>query len=306
VQIFAPQSVEALLLADLNSGKETVLMTRATPGMDPTETSRNFWADGIRHLSFSPDGKGILFSADGVTIYYPSNIYTLNIGEQSLAQLTHSTHIPAEMAAIICKALLEHYYRAPHYSPDGSQILLGTSATTAEYPAASDPQTGECLGGGGGSKELVATMKVDGSELEILAGGPYCFPHFWSADGQSIYYGSNCGEQKGGLIKMNLKTRAAQVVQQELPGRIFGRMPERDWVAFQLEEGPIAWYNIQSGSPVFVGLWSVPPVKLVGEEKFELKGFDWSRSGAVLLWYEGELNELFEVVRFLDGPNISR
>jgi hypothetical protein len=39
---------------------------------------------------------------------------------------------------------------------------------------------------------------------------------------------------------------------------------------------------------------------MAGTERLELKGFDWSRSNEVLLWYQGEETERFEVVRIFD------
>jgi hypothetical protein len=45
---------------------------------------------------------------------------------------------------------------------------------------------------------------------------------------------------------------------------------------------------------------------MAGREKLELKGFNWSGSNEVLLWYQGEDTERFEVVRIFDPPSRSQ
>jgi hypothetical protein len=85
-------------------------------------------------------------------------------------------------------------------------------------------------------------------------------------------------------------------------------MKGRDWFAFRLGNGRIGWYDFEAGTPVpqFLGEWSVPGVKMAGREQLELKGFDWSRSNEVLLWYQGEETERFEVIRIFDPTALSR
>ena len=43
-----------------------------------------------------------------------------------------------------------------------------------------------------------------------------------------------------------------------------------------------------------------------GAEEMTLKGFDWSNGSEVLLWYQGEKTERFEVVRITNPDTISR
>jgi hypothetical protein len=145
-------------------------------------------------------------------------------------------------------------------------------------------------------------MKPDGSNLEILAEGQ---PVAWSADGKAVYY-----MHKGLLTRMELESRAMR----SLPfprlenGKLLGRMKGRDWFAFRLDDGHIGWYSFEAARPAleFLGQWSVPGFKMAGTEKLELKGFEWSNGNEVLLWYQGEETERFEVVRIFDPTHLSR
>ncbi len=42
-----------------------------------------------------------------------------------------------------------------------------------------------------------------------------------------------------------------------------------------------------------------------GAEEMTLKGFQWSNGSEVLLWYQGEETERFEVVRIADPATIT-
>jgi hypothetical protein len=237
--------------------------------------------------SISPDGKTIVFTLAGGTASYTSDIHTVGSDGAGLRKLTQSHHCserpeqqPDPDGYYSCHHY-QRYYFNPHYSPDGSHILVWVDDEVAR-------------------KDLTAVMNVDGGNLEIVAEGrPLC----WSADGKAVYYTSEAG-----LIRMDVESRVTQTV--PLPAladrAALGRMAGRDWLAFQLDNGRIGWYNVGAGKPApeFLGEWSVPGVKLAGTEQLTLKGFDWSRSNEVLLWYQGEHTERFEVVRIFDPTSI--
>lgn len=262
----------ALFLADVETDKQAILL-----GPDRVPSLSPEIAD---HPSFSPDGKSIILTLRGPTWHYPSDICVLGLEGKNLTKVTQSlpfTNKPPEAAN---GASYQRYYYRASYSPNGSRILLHIHDAVQE-------------------KEFAALMDAKGGHLEILAEGRPCC---WSGDGKSVYY-----IEKGNLIRMDLETHTTQTLAppQEGIGPV-GRMADREWLAFKLDDGRIGWYNVETGKPIFRGLSAVPPAETVGQEKLDLKGFDWSRSGKVLLWYQGDYTERFEVVRFTDASSISQ
>jgi len=269
----------SMALVDLQTGQKTLLHGPGAPLMPD-------------HATFSPDGRQIVFVLRGPTSGYRSDIYAIGIDGIDLRKLTESVFYgdkPGNPADPNNKeywvgAAYQRYYYSPRYSPDGSRILLQVHDVVGQI------------------RDFTAVMNPDGSALQILAEGK---PAGWSADGKAVYY-----THKGLLTRMELETRAARSVslppaEKRTP---LGRMKGRDWFAFQLGNGRIGWYDFETAAPApqFLGEWSVPGVKMAGREQLELKGFDWSGSNEVLLWYQGEESERFEVVRIFDPTVLSR
>jgi hypothetical protein len=272
------ESVDAsLLLVDLETGNRTVLW-------DAEE--RTLMAS---KPSFSADGNSIVFDIHGPTWSYPTDIYTVDAEGKRLRKLTESVPCtekradqPEPRGQNNC-VYYQRYYYNPRYSPDGSRILVSVDDEV-------------------GARELTAVMRTDGGNLQVLAEGRPCC---WSADGKAVYY-----THKGLLTRMDLATRATRAValpavEKRVP---LGRMTGRDWFAFKVGNGRIGWYDVGTGAhaPAFLGQWSVPGAKMAGRERLELKGFNWSDSNEVLLWYKGEDTERFEVVRIFDPTSRSR
>jgi Tol biopolymer transport system component len=229
--------------------------------------------------SFSPDGKRVIFTLRGPTWHYPSDICVVGIDGKNLSKLTHSLAFTDKPPGTTRGASYQRYYYSPRYSPDGSRVLLRIDDEVQE-------------------REFAAVMDADGSHLEMLAEGRACC---WSADGKGVYYVA-----KGSVIRMDLEThttRSFAPPSHEAIGPM-GRMADREWLAFKLDSGLIGWYNVETGKPVFLGVWAVPPAEMVGQEKLALKGFEWSRPGRVLLWYQGDDTERFEVVRLTNSSLI--
>lgn len=271
-----------LFLLNLETGTQSPLLIP-----DRTHSVAPFLAD---QASFSPDGNRLILVRRGQNWHYPSDIYSIGTDGSGLVKLTESlpyTNKRGNPADPTNKeywvgASYQRYYYSPRYSPDGSLILLHVYDVVGQ------------------SRDFTAIMKPDGSDLQILAEGqPLC----WSADGKAVYY-----TNKGLLMRMDVASRATQTVPvPALENRAaLGRMAGRDWLAFRLDNGRIGWYHVGAGKPApeFLGEWSVPAVKLAGAEQLTLKGFDWSRSNEVLLWYQGEHTERFEVVRIFDPTSI--
>jgi len=272
-------SYASLLVVELETGKKTVL--RACDNFVMPSQPR-----------FSPDGEQVVFVLHGPTWYYTSDIYVVDIDGQGLTKLTQSVAyidkpgypIGPKSNEYWVGAAYQRYYGSPRYSPDGSRILLQVHDVVGQI------------------RDFTAVMNPDGSDLQILAEGRPCC---WSADGKAVYY-----HHKGFLTRMDLETRTTRTVplpslQDRTP---IGRMAGREWLAFRLNNGRIGWFNFGTATraPEFIGEWSVPPVRMGGQEELALKGFDWSRSSEVLLWYQGEGTERFEVVRIFGPASLSR
>jgi hypothetical protein len=270
----------SLYLIDLESGRETVL-----------------W-DGVKERrkadqpSLAAEGTRAVFVARGDTRYYPSDIFTVLADGTGLKQLTQSRSV-ADTREFDPNTLTFHghwspyqrYYDAPSYSPDSSLILLHIyDALTAD------------------GLDRVAVMKPDGSALQIVADGRPCC---WSADGKAIYY-----ENAGVLTRLDLATRSS-ILRPSTDNLtpVMGRMKDREWFAYMLDNRHIGWFDFEKttlGKPSYIGEWSVPAVKMNGAEEMKLKGFQWSDGSEVLLWYQGDETERFEVVRIANPGSISR
>ena len=264
----------SLFLVELETGKETLLQAPSGSVM-PMQPS------------FSPDGNQIAFVLTGPTASYSANIYTIGIDGRGLTKLTKSefyTNKPAYGEPGYTGAMYPRYYYSPRYSPDGSRILFQVDDVVDQI------------------RDFVAVMKPDGSDLQVLAEGRPCC---WSADGKSVYY-----SQRGVLARMDLASRTTRTVL--MPAldskRIIGRMKGVEWFSFYHGEGKIGWYTFETATPGvdLIGEWSVPGAKMVGSEVLTLKGFDWSDGYEVLLWYQGEETERFEVVRIATPTTVSR
>ena len=264
-----------LLLIDLETGKTTVLWPSNT-AMYP------------RDPAFSPDGTHLAFVVHGDTSSYPSDIYGVAADGTGLRQLTQSVerkNPPSYGEPGYSGAIYQKYYGSPQYSPDGSRILLAVTDADRGY--------------------LIGMMKADGSDLQILAEGR---PFGWSADGKSVYY-----SQGDSLVRMDLATRKTVTVPRPTSDTVdlhfLGLMKGKPWFAFIGDDGRIRWYDFDNVTPLgmkYIGDWSVPAVKMNGAEEMTLKGFDWSDGSEVLLWYQGQETERFEVVRIANPASLSR
>jgi hypothetical protein len=270
-----------LVIVDLETGRTTLVW----PSDDTFMPSQP---------AFSPNGKQIAFVVRGSTHYYPSDIYTVGADGTGLKQLTESVPNPdtrqfnEDLSFTGRWSPYQRYFGQPRYSPDGSRILL------IIYDGLDDK-----------SPEKVAVMKADGSDLQILAEGRPCC---WSADGKSIYY-----TQGDGLNRMDIATRKTitvpRPVLQDVDLHLLGLMKGKPWFAFISDDGHIRWYDFDQTTPLgpqYIGDWSVPAVKMNGAEEMTLKGFDWSNGSEVLIWYQGEETERFEVVRIATPAALSR
>jgi WD40-like Beta Propeller Repeat len=265
----------ALLLTEIGTGRTTVLR--------PPD---DFMMPGSP--AFSPDGRSVVFQVQGPTWSYSTDIYVVGADGTGLKQLTKSEYRvnpPAYGEPGYSGAVYERYYGSPRFSPDASHILLSVFDEGQE------------------GKEFTAVMKPDGSDLQVLAEGRPCC---WSADGKAVYY-----TQPEGLTRMDLATRKTITVPRPPleNGQLIGRMKGKPWFAFYGDDGRIGWYDFDQTTPLgpqFVGEWSVPAVKMNGAEEMTLKGFDWSDGSEVLLWYQGDETERFEVVRIADPASLSR
>lgn len=241
--------------------------------------------------SFSPDGKRVIVALRGPNWYYTSDIYTIGIDGKGLTKLTQSVRytdkpgypIGPKSAEYWVGATYQRYYYQARYSPDGSRILLFVRDVVGQ------------------DRDLTAVMDPDGRNLEILAGGRPCC---WSADSKAVYYYHN-----DFLSRMDLETRTVRTVPLPLVDNKnpIGLMLGREWLAFKLDNGRIGWFNFETATPMpaFIGDWSVPSVRMRDREELVLKGFDWSHSDEVLLWYQGEETERFEVVRIYEPASFS-
>ncbi len=253
-----------LYVRDLNRNELHLVLAAAKP----SETVGTL--DVFSNPAFSPDGTRVLVTASGGTYYYPSDIYSLQADGSGLKQLTQGVAIPegAPRAEEAGQAVYSQYFSRPQFSPDGTKILLHVHDVTQ-------------------GTNRVAVMNPDGSELQILAPGT---PLFWSADSQAVYY-----SQAGSVNKLFLNATQSQAIS-GLDGAILGKVPDKEWLVVDTGRS-INVVSVQTGSAALVATWNVARVKLVTGEPAILRGVQWSKSGRVLLVYEGDTMERLEVAQ---------
>lgn len=246
----------ALYLLDLSTGQRQALLEEAGPGIDVS-----------RNPAFSSDGTQVLVSMSGGTVYYASNIYSLNRDGSGFKRLTQAQELPAGTTPAVGNAIYAQYFPSAQFSPDGTKVLL---------------QVYDSVQGA----DNAAVMNADGSQLQVLTPGT---PLFWSSDGQSFYY-----SQANAVKAFSLATKTSATIS-GLNGRVLGRLPDKEW--FGVDDGQsVSLVSVQDSSATFVATWNIPRVKTVGSDQLVLNSFQWTKSGRVLLLYQGERTERFEVV----------
>ena len=166
-----------------------LLLKEAKPGIDVFLKS-----------VFSSDGTRVLFSANGGTYYYPSDVYSIKIDGSSLQRLTRAKgFLPGQEPANGNAMYAEYFYSAQPAS-DGTKILLHL------YDAVH------------GSNNT-ALIDSDGSHLEIIDQGT---PLFWGNDNQAVYY-----SQTDMVKRFDLRTKESQAIA-SLKGKVLGKWPDKD------------------------------------------------------------------------------
>lgn len=238
--------------------------------------------------SFSPDGTQIIFSASGGTYYYASDIYSVHLDGSGLTRLTHSKEIdPEHRPPDIGQAEFWQYFGWPQFAPDGSKILLGVDNTV------------------GGSKN-VAVMSVDGSGLKVVAQGDSLF---WGADSQSVYYDPAAQDApQARLQKLDLATGTTESIQglianrvdnlQRIAPSILGKLPDKDWfVVAAPKTYNVSLMSAQHGAATFQSSWDIPLSEPTPQGLISLVSIQWAPIGKVLLIYQGDKVERFEVAQ---------
>lgn len=232
--------------------------------------------------SFSPDGTQIVFSASGGTYYYASDIYSVHLDSSGLTRLTHSKEInPEHRPPDIGQAEFWQYFGWPQFAPDGSKILLGIDNTV------------------GGSKN-VAVMNTDGSGLKVVAQGE---PLFWGSDSQSVFYDP---QARGTPIqKLDLASDTSEGIQGLPQGlidpdgvmpSILGKLPDKEWFVLAAPKTHnVSLVSVQHGAATFQTSLDIPLSKATAKGPVSLVSVQWAPIGKVLLIYQGDKVERFEV-----------
>ncbi len=255
-----------LYLRSMGSEQEHLLLNEAGPGLD-----------AFSNPAFSSDGTQVFFSAGGETRYYPSNIYSIRIDGSGLKRLTQAKELPPQENGGDDQPIYAQYFGSAQPAPDGAKLLL--------YLYNSVQGTGE-----------VALMDPDGSHLEIVSQG---IPLFWSSDARAVYY-----TQDDIVKRFDLSTRQSLTIT-GLRERILGKLPDGE--IFGIDNGKdVSLDSVQNESATPLMRWNLPRVKFTDREdkntgvrttdQLTLTSFQWSKSGRILLVYEGEATERFEVV----------
>lgn len=149
----------------------------------------------------------------------------------------------------------------------------------------------------------VAVMNPDGSGLKVLAQGE---PLFWGADSQSFYYAG----QSTDIKKFDLTSRASEVTQ-GLPAGVLdpysfgptqplvlGKLPDKDWfVVVDPDTHKVSLMSVQHGAATFQTSWNVPLFETTPQGPVSLVSVQWAPIGRVLLIYQGDKVERFEVAQ---------
>lgn len=263
----------ALYVHDLSSKATTQLLSEAGPGFDVFSSP-----------AFSPDGRWIAFSASGGTMYYPSEIFVIGTDGADLRRLTFTTQLA--QGEENGRPFFALYNDKPLFSPDGAKL----SFNARDIVHAAD---------------YIGVVGRGGSDYRLIGDGE---PLAW-IDSASISY-VDLSDGRVGHIDI---ATGETVTLTFLKGPVVGSGTEADVVELAGDD-VIRVLNTDSGQLTAtvsvlsrrLSSRSVVPGRPVAQDHLKLRVASVSRGNLhrrVLLTYEGEDNELIEV---LDLPKLGQ
>jgi Tol biopolymer transport system component len=202
-----------------------------------TPKERDQIGEIIGELSISQDGSKIAFVAGGITRYYPSDIYVVNINGSGLKKLTESKEgcqriiyrdgVPGGAGSPYC-----NYHYSPLISPDGSKVLF--TMEKVEWKEGAEEAS---------YSFLLCLINSDGSGFKVIDTIPsHAIPKAWSNDSRRIYYGyldSRVPSYYGTLVEYDIETGIKRNLS-ELAGSMAGDLlmsPVSDKLYYHGQEG---------------------------------------------------------------------
>jgi len=260
-------SDKALRVRNVAAGDERVIVSLIASTRPPL--------DVFNDPCFANGDSSVIFSAGGGTVYYPSEIFSVNTDGSGLVQLTRSSE------ARIAGKVTEAFYR-PICSPAGDQVMVWHH---------------EPPGNESSSRESALLLALDGTKRQTVANAR---PLAWSANGLAVFVARN-----DAVVKVDLGTGREQSVQ-HLSEPILGRFPGRDvfavvddsTVGFAFVDEAFAAEPIPSPFPVRKTLGNARPARAV-----TLVSVHFDKAGdRALLHYRGSVEETFELYDIYNLP----
>ena len=209
-------------------------------------------------------------------------MYSIKVDGSDLKHITRAKGFLPGQKPVSGNAMYTEYFYSAQPAPDGTKILLHLYDTVH-------------------GSHKTALIDSDGSHLEVIDQGK---PLFWSNDSQVVYY-----SQADKVKRFNLHTKESQTIA-GLEGKILGKWPGRDdREMFGVEsDGDVSLVAVQNASAATMTKWNIPTAKFATTQdqrigvrnidQLAITSFQWSKPGRVLLIYEGEAMERFEVLEF--------